>query len=102
MSFWIPPNRKADTNAALEIGRSHGSERMAVIQRGVSVFGLLSNRPTGTTERSPEAPQIRNRNPARPSARVVMPMNRAAIGADTLVRGLHAHHQRRFALLAPG
>src|SRR5229473_1538182 len=90
-SFWIPPIRKAETNAALEIGRSHGNERMAAIQRGVSVFGLISHRPAGAAERTPKALEIRNGKPAGPGAGMIMAVHAAGVGAPAHLHGVGSH-----------
>src|SRR6516165_2791283 len=90
-SFWIPPIRKAETSAILEIGRSHGHERMTAIQRGVSVFSLISDRPAGAAERAPEAPEIGDWKPGRPSAGMIVPMHAAGTGTPTCLHRLRSH-----------
>src|SRR5258708_4729212 len=89
----MPPMRKADVRAVLATGRSQGQERIAPIQRGVSVFAGISHRPAGAAERTPKALEIRNGNPAEPRAGMIMPMHRARSAAAARI-----HRPRRDAL----
>jgi hypothetical protein len=63
-SFWIPPIRKAETSATLDIGKSAGHKRMATIQSGVSVLADISHCPAGTAKRAPKALNVGNGKPA--------------------------------------
>src|SRR6266404_4932008 len=92
-SFCMPPIRKADVRAILATGRSQGQEKIAPIQRGVSVFAGISHCPAGAAERTPKALEFRNGSPAGPRAGMIMPVDRARRAAAARI-----HRPRRKAL----
>src|ERR1700722_5389564 len=91
----MPPIRKDDVRAILATGRSQGQERIASIQRGVSVFAGISHCPAGAAERTPKAFEIRSGSFVGPRAGMIMPMHRARSIAAARI-----HRPRRDALSA--